>query len=145
MKSKLLLDRDGQRTFAVVFDTGDEVAKGLLEFARLQHLAASQFTAIGAFSDAVIAYFRWDTRQYMHIPIPEQTEVLTCAGDVTVTDDGPQVHAHVVLGKSDGSAHGGHLIEAHVRPTLEVVLTESPAHLRRRRDQRSGLSLIHID
>ena len=145
MKSKLLLDRDGQRTFAVVFDTGDEVAKGLLEFARLQHLAASQFTAIGAFSDAVIAYFRWDTRQYMHIPIPEQTEVLTCAGDVTVSDDGPQVHAHVVLGKSDGSAHGGHLIEAHVRPTLEVVLTESPAHLRRRRDQRSGLSLIHID
>jgi|ERR1043166_855383 predicted DNA-binding protein with PD1-like motif len=145
MKSKLLLDRDGQRTFAVVFDTGDEVAKGLLEFARRQHLAASQFTAIGAFSDAVIAYFRWDTRQYMHIPIPEQTEVLTCAGDVTVSDDGPQVHAHVVLGKSDGSAHGGHLIEAHVRPTLEVVLTESPAHLRRRRDQRSGLSLIHID
>ena len=39
---------------------------------------------------------------------------------------------------------GGHLLEAHVRPTLEVLLTESPAHLRRRHDPESGLSLIAV-
>jgi predicted DNA-binding protein with PD1-like motif len=37
----------------------------------------------------------------------------------------------MVLGLPDGSARGGHLIAATVWPTLEVVLTESPKHLRR--------------
>jgi predicted DNA-binding protein with PD1-like motif len=37
---------------------------------------------------------------------------------------------------------GGHLLEAHVRPTLEVVLTESPRHLHKRKDPESGLALI---
>lgn len=55
------------------------------------------------------------------------------------------MHAHVVVGKSDGSAHGGHLLEAYVRPTLEVVLVESPAHLRRRPDRDSGLALIDLN
>ena len=54
-------------------------------------------------------------------------------------------HAHVVLGRSDGSAIGGHLVEAHVRPTLEVVLVETPAHLRKRIDAETGLALIDLD
>ena len=145
MKARLLLESDGQRTFAVIFETGDEAAAGLLEFARVQKLGASHFTAIGAFADAVVAYFKWDTKQYMHIPIREQVEVLMLAGDITLKKGEPEVHAHVVLGKSDGTAHGGHLIEAHVRPTLEVVLMETPAHLRREKDQPSGLALIRVD
>jgi uncharacterized protein len=55
-----------------------------------------------------------------------------------------QVHAHVVVGRADGTAHGGHLLEAHVWPTLEVVLTEAPAHLRRELDEETGLPLIRI-
>jgi uncharacterized protein len=50
-----------------------------------------------------------------------------------------------VLGRRDGTAHGGHLLEAHVRPTLEVMLTESPVQLRRVFDPGVGLALIEID
>ena len=67
---------------------------------------------------------------------------MSLAGDITVDGDEPKVHAHVVLGKADATAHGGHLIEAHVRPTLELVLTELPTQLRRRFDPASGLALI---
>jgi predicted DNA-binding protein with PD1-like motif len=52
------------------------------------------------------------------------------------------VHAHVVLGKADATAHGGHLVEGHVRPTLEIIVTETPRHLRRRFDPHSKLALI---
>ena len=61
-----------------------------------------------------------------------------------VADGKPKVHAHVVVGERDGSAHGGHLLEARVRPTPEVVLTESPAYLVREHDPQSGLALIRI-
>ena len=126
----------------VVLATGDEAMASLQTFAREHHLHASHFTAIGAFSHAVVGYFDWEKKDYQKIPITEQVEVLSLVGDISVGQDGPKIHGHVVLGKSDGTACGGHLLSGIVRPTLEIVLTETPAHLRRRFDPESGLALI---
>lgn len=145
MKSKLLHDDNGQKTFAMIFDTGDEAMKLLLNFAREQKLSAAHFTAIGAFERGVIGYFDWQKKEYKKNSIDEQVEVVSLIGDVARTEKGePKVHAHVVLGRSDGAALAGHLIEGHVRPTLEVILVESPAHLVRRHDEESGLALIRL-
>jgi predicted DNA-binding protein with PD1-like motif len=145
MKTKLIHESGGQRTFALVFETGDEAAARLAQFARDHRVTAAQFTAIGAFSGATLAYFDWETKQYQKFTVDEQVEVLTLAGDVSEAEGGgPQVHAHVVVGRRDGSTRGGHLIAGHVRPTLEVVLVESPAHLRRRHDPATGLALIRL-
>ncbi len=135
---------NGDKTFAVIFETGDEVMSGLLDFARRQQLEGAHFTAIGAFSDVVLGYFDWEKKDYRHIPVREQVEVLSLVGDVALKDGQPQVHAHAVLGRSDGAACGGHLLEAHVRPTLEVILAESPQHLVRKLDPQSGLALIRV-
>jgi uncharacterized protein len=134
-----------QKTFAIIFNTGDEVVAGLKTFAGEKGLAASHFTAIGAFKDVVLGYFDWEKKDYTNIPIHEQVEVLSLVGDVTLDEGKPNIHAHVVLGKQDGSTCGGHLIEARVRPTLEVMLTESPDHLTRRFDRESGLALICLE
>src|SRR5207248_1271826 len=135
---------DGQRTFALIFETGDEVARDLLEFAKTWKLKASHFTAIGACATVVVGYFEWETKTYKPLPIREQVEVLMLAGDIVLKDREPQLHAHLVVGKADGTAHGGHLIEAHVRPTLEVVLIESPVYLERQIDPATGLALIRL-
>ena len=145
MKSTLLNDHGGLRTFALVLATGDEAMASIAAFAREQALRATQFTAIGAFSRVVVAYFDWATKEYRKIPIGEQVEVLSVVGDITLEDGLPKVHAHAVVGKADATAHGGHLVEGHVRPTLEIVLTEAPTHLRRRFDAESGLALISPD
>ena len=142
MNSTLLHEHQGLRMFAVVLATGDEVTSSITTFAAEHHLAATQFSAIGALSQAVVAFFEWQSRQYRHIAIDEQVEVLSLLGDITLDQGEPKVHAHVVLGKSDGSAHGGHLVKAIVRPTMEIILTETPAHLTRRFDPESGLPLI---
>jgi uncharacterized protein len=144
MKGKLI-SSSGDKTYAVIFDTGDEVVKGLTDFAREHRLAGSRLTAIGAFQDVMLGYFDWQTKEYRKIPVHEQVEVLSLVGDVALKPDGsPQLHAHVVVGRSDGTTRGGHLLEAHVRPTLEVVLVESPAHLQRKHDPESGLALIRL-
>ncbi|HEV2145987.1 MAG TPA: PPC domain-containing DNA-binding protein [Longimicrobiaceae bacterium] len=143
MRSKLLHD-GAQRTWALVFETGDEVAGTLRAFAAEHGLAGSHFTAIGAFQDVTVAYFDWESKEYQPIPIREQVEVLMLAGDIALKDGEPKLHAHVTVAKRDGTAHGGHLVEAHVRPTLELVLTESPEHLQRRHDAETGLALIEV-
>jgi predicted DNA-binding protein with PD1-like motif len=142
MKASLLHEADGRRTFMLVLSSGDEASGCLSSFARDHQLHASHFTAIGAFSSAVVGYFDWEKKDYQKIAIDEQVEVLSLIGDVSLGNGEPKIHAHVVLGKSDGTAHGGHLLSGNVRPTLEVVLTESPAYLRRRYDPESGLALI---
>jgi predicted DNA-binding protein with PD1-like motif len=144
MRSVLLHEHQGLRTYCLVLVTGDEAMAALTSFAREHHLRATQFTAIGAFSRVVVAYFDWSTKAYRNIRVDEQVEVLSVVGDVTLDDDQPKVHAHVVLGKADATAHGGHLVEGHVRPTLEVVMTETPTYLRRRFDPESGFPLIHL-
>jgi predicted DNA-binding protein with PD1-like motif len=88
--------------------------------------------------------FLWESKQHDKIPVREQVEVLSLIGDVALKDGEPKVHAHVVVGRSDGSTRGGHLIEAHVRPTLEVILTEAPEHLRKEVDKATGLALIRL-
>jgi hypothetical protein len=142
MKTALLGEHGGLRTFVLVLSTGDEAMAGLAAFAGEHQLRATQFTAIGAFSRVVVAYFDWTTKQYRNISIAEQVEVLSLVGDITLESGKPKVHAHVVVGKADATAHGGHLVEGLVRPTLEVLMTETPAHLRRRFDPQSGLALI---
>jgi predicted DNA-binding protein with PD1-like motif len=145
MRSRLLHEADGQKTFALVFDTGDEVMSTLKAFARENHLGGSHFTAVGAFQDATLGYFDWMKKDYKKIPVRDQVEAVSLVGDIAEGERGePQIHAHAVLGTRDGAALGGHLLEAHVRPTLEVTLVELPQHLRRKLDQETGLALISL-
>lgn len=145
MQSQVVEQGGGERTFVLVLETGDEAMAELERFAREQGLSAAHFTGIGAFSDAVLGYFDWQQKDYRRIPVQEQVEVVALVGDVALEDDAPSVHAHVVVARSDGSASGGHLLAGHVRPTLEIVLSESPSQLRKRYDPASGLALIALD
>lgn len=143
MQSKLLHENDGQRTYAVVLETGDEAMSCLQRFVAAERIGAAQLTAIGALSDLTLMYFDWEKKDYQRIPVREQVEVASLIGDVAEGPDGkPSLHIHLVIGKRDGTAMAGHLAEAHVRPTLEVVITENPAHLRKVKDKDSGLPLI---
>src|SRR5262249_28503646 len=116
-----------QRRFVMVLESGDEVVGSLTQFAKDQRITDASFTAIGAFSHAVLGYFDWKTKAYRRIPVEEQVEVVSLMGDIALDErDEPSVHAHAVLGTADGAALGGHLLEGKVRPTLEIVLSPSP-------------------
>lgn len=130
------------RTFFLVFDRGDEVIAQVRAFAEKEQIRGGSFVAIGAFERATIAWWSWTTKEYEKHEIDEQLEVLTLAGDITVEDGRVKVHAHGSLGRRDGSAVGGHLIEATVRPTLEMQLLAYEQPLTRRRDEETKLSLI---
>src|SRR5215471_17610380 len=144
MKAKVLTP-GRERTFVLVCETGDEPVRELLDFAKCEKLTSGHFTAIGAFEDVTLGYFEWSRKDYVRIPIHEQVEVLSLVGDIAIEDRTPRVHAHAVVGKRDGTAHGGHLLEARVRPTLEIVLVQPPGHLRRRFNPEARLPLIDIE
>jgi uncharacterized protein len=143
MRSKLIAEYP--KTFVVILDTGDEILSSLKSFARREHLAGSSFKAIGALSAVELGWLNWETRKYeTAVKLQEQVELLSLIGDIALKDDEPQVHAHLVIGRQDGTAHGGHLLSATVRPTCEIVITESPQHLQKEIDPVSGIALIRL-
>ena len=140
MKTKALGNDSGDQV--LVFDKGEEVMAALTAFVTRQGIAAAHFTAIGALSDVVLGYFDRARKDYKKIPVPQQVEVLSLVGDVALDGDKPKIHAHIVVGDAEGHAFGGHLLEGHVWPTLELILTPSPQLLRRRMDPETGLALL---
>jgi predicted DNA-binding protein with PD1-like motif len=142
MTARELSRSAGGATHVLVFDRGEEVMAALDAWCRDQEVTAARLTGIGAFSDAVLGWFDWEAKRYRQIDVDEQVELLSLTGDVALAEDEPAVHAHVVVGRRDGSTRGGHLLRAHVRPTLELVVDATPAHLRKRHDPESGLALI---
>jgi uncharacterized protein len=144
MKTKVVEDADVV-TYVVVCDPGDEAVSALMQFARSERLEAAQITAVGAFEHATVGWFDRAARDYRRIQVDEQCELLSLIGDVAAGQDGPVVHVHAVLGLADGTTRGGHLLEGRVFPTLEAVVTETPARLRKVMRPDIGIALIDLD
>jgi len=146
MQSKQVSNNKGEKLWILVLATGEEAKETITAFAKKEKIRAASFVALGAFSRAVVGYFDWAKKKYIPIPVDSQVEVITLVGDIAEDEKGaPSLHAHTVLGMPDGTTRGGHLIEGHVRPTLEIVLTETPAHLVRKKKPELGLALIDIE
>jgi predicted DNA-binding protein with PD1-like motif len=146
MKSKLVSEQPGAQVHVVILDAGEEAFASLTKFADEAKISAASLSAIGAFERATVGWFDFASKSYRKIEVGEQCEVLSAIGDVAIGDDGKaSLHVHIVLGLSDGSTRGGHLLEGKVRPTLEVVVTETPSKLRRKKRADLGIALIDVN
>jgi uncharacterized protein len=145
MNYKLVWSNAGERTFVVILDAGEEAVAAITAFAVDSQLSGASLTAIGAFEHATVGWFDLKKKTYKPIEIDQQCEALSLVGDIATGDDGkPSLHIHAVVGLSDGTTRGGHLLKATVRPTLEVTIVETPAHLRRKKRPELGIALINL-
>lgn len=145
MHSRLLTDTGGRRQWAVIFDAGDEVMTELKRFVADERVTAAHFTGIGALAEVTVAWFDLNLKSYQPIEIGEQVELLSLIGDVAESEGKAAVHAHICVAKRDGTAHGGHLQKGRVRPTLELIVDEAPAHLRKTFRPEFGIALIDLE
>jgi predicted DNA-binding protein with PD1-like motif len=146
MKNRKISGAGDATIHVVVLDTGEEAFSALTRYAAEANISAASLTAIGAFEKATVGWFDFENKAYKKIEVNQQCEVLSAIGDVATGDDGnASLHIHIVLGLSDGSTRGGHLLTGTVRPTLEVVVTETPLHLRRKKKADLGIALIDLD
>jgi uncharacterized protein len=149
MKAKLVAEGTTV-TYVVVLEQGEEAFSALTDWAASEEISAAQVTAVGAFEQAVVGWFDRAAKDYRRITIGQQSEVLSLIGDIAMGPGGDdeaeqsQPHLHAVLGLSDGTTRGGHLLEGHVWPTLEVVVREAPAQLRKTLRPDIGLALIDL-
>lgn len=143
---ELSQEENGQRRVAMVLDTGEEFLSSIEQLATRDKIIGASFSAIGAFQEATLGYFDWETKRYKDISIDQQVEVVSLSGNIArKSDGGTKVHAHGVVGLPTGQARAGHILKAIVRPTLEVIIVEVPSHLTRHFDENVGLALIDLN
>jgi uncharacterized protein len=142
MQVQSLSHGEQAREYAVIFGTGDEAFSGLLEFAEKYHITSAHFTAIGALNGATLAWFDPQRKMYKKISVNGQQEVISMIGDIALYKGKPVVHTHMVVGGSDGTTRGGHVLASFVSPTLEVMVTVDPIAMHKRFDPETDLTLI---
>jgi uncharacterized protein len=142
MKVQLLNDGEPTKQYAVIFYQGDEAFSGLLEFAQKYHVTSAHFTAIGALNGGTLGWFDPQRKMYKKIPVNGQHEVIGMSGDIALYQGKPVVHTHMLVGNSDGTTRGGHVLAAYVSPTLEVMVTVDPVTMQKHFDPDTDLTLI---
>jgi predicted DNA-binding protein with PD1-like motif len=142
MKVQLLNPGELTKQYAVIFYQGDEALSGLLEFAQKYQITSAHFTAIGAVNGAMLGWFDPQRKMYKKIPIEGPHEVIGMSGDIALYQGKPVVHTHMLVGNSDGTTRGGHVLAAYVSPTLEVMVTADPVTMQKRFDPDTDLTLI---
>ena len=129
----------------LVFDPGDEVVSTLLAFAKENSIKTAQIAGLGGFREVTLGYFDIPNKKYIPNELREQVEVMSLIGNLSQSPEGEsKLHAHVVIGKRDYTAHGGHLLKAIVNPTLELMVTESPTQITRVMHEDIGLALLKL-
>jgi predicted DNA-binding protein with PD1-like motif len=142
MQVELLNPEEPTKRYAVIFYEGDEAFSGLLEFAQKYHVSSAHFTAIGALNRATLGWFDPVRKMYKKIPIIGQHEVIGMSGDIALYQGKPVVHTHMVVGSPDGTTRAGHVLDAYISPTLEVMVTVDPIAMQKRFDPDTDLTLI---
>lgn len=136
-------EREGE-LYVIRFEDGEVFPDQLLSFLEAHSIRGGSLYGLGAVSKSIIAFFDTEACEYRDIELDEQLEVLALVGNVAVYQGAPLVHAHVMLGRRDGTALGGHLRRATVRPTLEIFLQAVSRPLHRKLEPKYGLPALDL-
>ena len=112
----------GSRTFEVMFGPGDEIMSGLTEFAEKNHITSGYISGIGGLATATLGWGDPQKGGVKTIPVEQKCELASFLGNISMQQGKVYVHAHAVVSFSDGSTKGGHVVDAHANPFVEIFI-----------------------
>ena len=140
------IQTESKRVIFARMDPGEDVLGAIETVAKKHGVKSGQLSLIGAVSKAKLGYFHRQAEEYRDFTIDEDVEVVSCIGDISTHEGNLVVHAHMIVSDEAGKCWGGHLMAGcEVSVTIELVIIETEVELIRKRDDVTGLNLLHID
>ena len=136
----MTLKQVGNTNF-VSLHKGQYVVEELVKCALHQHWTCGKLTGIGAVHNIELGIYDNEQKKYIKKQFPDTSELLSLQGNMSYVDNEPFFHLHVVLANSQYQCFGGHLFEAEVAVTAEIVVTTYPVLIERQMDDEIGLKL----
>lgn len=141
MKYKLISTSGKIKTYLIVLYRGDDILSGMTEFAEKLNIRFAHFSGVGAISSGRLGSYDRGREMYHIIPIKGQAEITSFIGNIAVYNGKPVVHVHMSVSQSDGTMRGGHLFNAIVWPTLEIMVTVEPTPVYKKKENDTGFVL----
>ncbi|MBN1850208.1 MAG: DNA-binding protein [Deltaproteobacteria bacterium] len=121
---------------------GSDLLEAISEFCLQNRIRLGRIKAIGAVQKARVGFYNQKTREYQYNDIDRPLEITNLAGNVSIKDGRPMVHAHITLADEKGNCFGGHLASGTIIFACELILDvfDGPA-FERGFDEATGLTL----
>jgi predicted DNA-binding protein with PD1-like motif len=111
-----------KRTLIERLPHGVDLYEELTRIARHENIRCGRIAAIGATTHAIVAFYDQATNTYNPLDFEGGMEILSLQGNISVRDEAPFVHAHILLGDKEGKMFGGHLLPGTKIFACEVII-----------------------
>ena len=129
-------------TYIVRMDPGEEILTQLKVFAEQEGVKLASVTALGAVKDFTVGVFDTGAKVYKSNHFQGVYEIVSLVGTINTMNDAFYCHLHMCAADQEGHAFGGHLNEAVISATCELVVTCLPGRTDRVFSDEVGLNLI---
>ena len=129
-------------TYIVRMDPGEEILTQLKVFAEQEGVKLASVTALGAVKDFTVGVFDTGAKVYKSNRFQGVYEIVSLVGTINTMNDAFYCHLHMCAADQEGHAFGGHLNEAVISATCELVVTCLPGQTDRVFSDEVGLNLI---
>jgi predicted DNA-binding protein with PD1-like motif len=126
----------------VRLEMGERIIETLTALCASENIRAASISGVGTCVRAELGSLDWESKTHRPRLIEEHCEIAALVGNVSRQEGRPVVHLHATLADAECRAYGGHLREAVVQATAEIIITILPGELPRSKDPATGLNLI---
>jgi predicted DNA-binding protein with PD1-like motif len=139
-----MLIKKFDRYYVLRLHKNNEIITALKEAAENQKINGAFFFGLGVGSSVVLGYFDVNKRTYIKKAFEGEYEFTSFSGNISTYSGDTIIHCHVTLTNRDFDAVGGHLVQASVAATCEIVIFPFTGILKRKRDRDTNLLVLDV-
>lgn len=129
-------------TYIIRIDRGEEIVKVVNDICRKEKITLGSLSGLGAVDSAKLGLYSLEKQEYIVNEFEGEYEISSLLGNITTKDGVPYVHMHMTISDITGAVMGGHLSEARVAVTCEIVIRTAEGTIERGLDPVIGINLM---
>ncbi|HIK00842.1 TPA: DNA-binding protein [archaeon] len=123
------------------YEENEDLIEALLKFCNENKIETGIFSIIGAVKSSSFAFYDQKQKKYLQMDLDENAEISHCTGNISLRENKPFIHAHILLADREGRAYGGHLVAAKVF-AAEIYIKKFEKSVHRKKNESTGLHLL---
>ena len=128
----------GEKIF-VSLQSGDLINKSLTEISVKENISNAWINGIGAIDSVEVGYMDVVNKKYQKRNFNDNYELISLIGNITIKDGVPFVHTHITFSDTEYKVFGGHLFDAKITATGEIILTVADSKIDRQFNENVGI------
>ena len=129
-------------TVFVRIDRGEELHSALKEVALKENITLAHVRGLGATDSFTVGVYKVGEKKYYSNHFEGDYEIVSLTGTITTMNGEYYPHIHMSAGDEKGHVVGGHLNQAMISVTCEVVVQMVEGKVERSLDEEIGINLF---